>query len=260
MKRLLHIGIAVTSVYIAGCAVPETLYRADPASQNTVWYSGLEFQTQTKDSVTVSVAFENELGGQMTFYVVVGNMGSKPVLVSPGQIHYTGHYVNVTQNTDYVTMDVTFDTLRSVETVYAINPEKQLTRLDLQAAKANATYANNTGLNVAAGLMQLVGSVATVGEKKTREQRKEEHRSARRINESQMENEADYADQMSSLAAQREYWQNAALRKTTLFGGNAIGGKVRFYVMPSIGKLHMVVPVGSNEFEFEFSQSPIPPQ
>lgn len=260
MKRLLYLGIAVTSVYLAGCAVPETLYRADPVSKNTVWYSGLAFQTQTKDSVTVSVAFENELEGQLTFYVVVGNMGSRPVLVSPEEFHFTGNFVNILTVTDYNTMDVSSDTVSDLETVYAINPETELTKLDQEAAQANATYTNNSGINVAAGLLQLVGSVATIGQSKTREQRREEHRSARQIHESQEENEADYAGQMSSLAAQRNYWQNAALRKTTLFPDNAIGGKVRFNVVKGNGQLNMVVPIDSSNFRFEFSQKPIPPQ
>lgn len=260
MRRLLLVGVAVISIYLAGCVAPETLYRADPISQNTVWYSGLEFQTQTKDSVTASVAFENELQGQMTFYVVVGNMGSKPVLVSPEGFRYTGDFVSLVTGINYHTMEMYFDTLSETDTVYAINPERELTKLDQAAAQANATYTNNTGLNAAAGLLQLVGSVATIGEKKTREEQKAEDRSARQIRESQMENEENYAGQMSSLAAQREYWQNAALRKTTLFQGSAVGGKVRFNVVRSGGTLNMVIPVDSSAFEFKFIQTPVPPQ
>lgn len=254
MNRLLFVGVVLVTSYLAGCATPEILYRADPVPENTVWYSGLEFQTETKDSVTVSIAFENEFGGEMTFYTVVGNMGSRPILVSPEAIYCTGNYRDIRETTDFVTMDVTHDTLNDTQTVYAMDPEEELGRLDQEAAVEQARYINNTGLNAAAGLMQLIGNVATIGQKKSKEERHRERRSTRDLLESQRENEEEYFGNMSSLSAQRSYWRDAALRKTTLFQDNAIGGKVRFHVIPMYGRLSITVPIESESFQFQFSQ------
>lgn len=261
MKHLLlTIGPICIAVLFGGCAGPEMLFHASPVSGNTVWYSGREFVTETKDSVTVSVAFENELDGTMTFYVVVGNLGSRTLLVAPEKIYCEASYERLKTVTNYGTMDVSFDTLSRTDTIQAIDPEKELQGIDRQVAQANATYANNTGINVAAGLLQLVGDVATIGQKKTREELHREDRTGRSIAESQTNNNIDYSIQSSSLADQRGYWENAALRKTTLFQDNAIGGRVSIPVDQEARMLKLVVPIGSTTFTFEFKQRPLPLQ
>ncbi len=231
MRRLLlNAGIAVIAATFAACAGPEILFNTSPVSSNTVWYSGREFVTETEDSVTVSVAFENELEGVMTYYVVVGNLGSIPILVAPENIYYEGTYQEITQVSDFWTANISFDTLNGNDTMYAINPETALQGIDQQVAQANATYANQTGLNAATGLLQLVGDVTTIGQKKTKEELHREDEARRNLAESQASNNINYSLQSASLGDQRAYWENAALRKTTLFQDNAIGGRVRIPV------------------------------
>jgi hypothetical protein len=253
-------GTFVLAVLISGCAEPEMLYHATPVSDDTVWYSGREFVTQTKDSVTVSVAFENEFNGVLTFYVVVGNNGSQAVLVSPENINCAGSYHDVRAIYNSRTDVTRYDTVSSADTLYALDPETQLQGIDRQMAQANATYSNQTGLNVAAGLLQIVGDVATIGQQKSREEIHREDESRRSIQESQESNNVNYSLQSASLADQRAYWESVALRKTTLFQYNAIGGKVRIPAVSMAGVLNLFIPVGPNVFTFEFSQKPLSPQ
>lgn len=261
MKHLLlYAGTIILAGLFGGCAEPEMLYHANPVSENTVWYSGREFVTQTEDSITVSVAFENELDGAMTFYVVVGNYGSQCVLIAPENIYCEGSARYVKEVTDFETMAVSSDTVSETDTVYALNPETELQGIDKQAAQATATYANNTGLNVAAGLLQLVGNVATIGQNKTREELHREDRARREVAESQNNNNLNYSLQSASLADQRAYWEGAALRKTTLFQDNAIGGKVRVPVDQHARTLKLIVPIAGTTFSFEFNQRPLPLQ
>ncbi len=257
---LFYAGTIILAGLFGGCAEPEMLYHATPVSQNSIWYSGREFVTQNEDSITVSVAFENDLDGAMTFYVVVGNYGSQSVLVAPEKIYCEGSYRYVSDVTDFETMAVRTDTVTGTDTVYALNPETELQGIDQQSARATATYANNTGLNVAAGLLQLVGDVATIGQSKTREELHREDRARRDVAESQANNNLNYSLQSASLADQRAYWESAALRKTTLFQDNAIGGKVRVPVDQHARTLKLIVPVGGNSFSFEFNQRPLPLQ
>ncbi len=258
MKHLLVLaGAAAISFVLGGCVEPEALYRATPVAKDTVWYSGSEFVTQTKDSVTVSVAFENELNGVMTYYVVIGNIGSAPVLVSPEQIHYDGDCYSLREVDDYNTGDIAYEPESWKDTVYALDPEKQLQGLDVQMAQANATYATNSGLSAAAGLLQIVGDVATIGQNKTREQLRQENRSSRELEKSQEENNLNYSLQSASFAAQRAYWQNAALRKTTLFSSSAVGGKVRIPLSKGTTKMYLIIPVGMSRFSFEFDVHPL---
>ncbi len=254
---ILIIGAVALAAIFGGCVEPEILYNATPVSDDTVWYSGREFVTQTKDSVTVSVAFESEFSSTLTFYVVVGNNGSRPVLIAPEAVYCAGSYRDVRTISYYRTMDARYDTISAVDTLYAINPESQLQGIDRQMAQANATYSNQTGLNVAAGLLQLVGDVATIGQKKTSEEIRHENESRRDIAESQESNNLSYSLQSASLADQRAYWESVALRKTTLFQYNAIGGKVRIPVVNMAGTLRLFVPVGPNLFSFEFEQRPL---
>jgi hypothetical protein len=143
------------------------------------------------------------------------------------------------------------------DTVYALDPERQLQGLDVQIAQANATYETNSGLNAAAGLLQIVGDVATIGQKKTREQLRQEDRSSRELEESQENNNLNYSLQSASLAEQRAYWQTAALRKTTLFSGSAVGGKVRIPFSKGTTKMYLIIPIGTSRFYFVFDVHPL---
>jgi hypothetical protein len=255
MKRALFAGgIISVAVYLTGCAEPETLYRADPVSNNTVWYSGEEYQTKTKDSLSVSVAFENEFGGAMTFYMAVGNLGSDTVLVAPEKFYFYGTYQKVRSWYDYRTGYPEYDTTKGIDTTFAIDPERQLAGIDQQAAQANATYSTNNGLNAAAALLNLVGNIATIGKNETEAQRKEERHQQHSLDESEEENQNNYASKMDQLNSQRDYWQNTTLRKTTLFPSTAIGGKVSFPVNPYMQTFKLIVPIDTMTIEFDFKQ------
>lgn len=260
MKGLIFaFGALVLGLSIESCVPPEVLYRATPVSPDTVWYSGREFVTKTSDSVTVSVAFENELQGVMTFYVAVGNMGDTPVLVAPERIYYEGKYHRMRERYSEGGL-LYMEPTDGIDTTYAIDPEKELQGIDRQTAQANATYATNSGINAAAALLQIVGDVATIGQKKSREQQHQEDRASRQLRHSQEDNELDYSQATASLAGQRAYWENAALRKTTLFPGNAVGGKLRIPVSSGMSRFNLVIPIGGSNVTFEFEQHKIQPQ
>jgi len=261
MKRsLLTTGIAILSVYLAGCTEPETLFRMEPVSNNTVWYRGEQYQSKTADSISVTIAFENEFQGTATFYIVIANMSSDTILASPENIFLTGTAMKVDQRINYVNNVASYDTSISVDTLFAVNPENQLAGLNQQAAQSNATYANDMGLDAATGLLRLVGDVATIGQKKSPEQRREEEHGERKQEAEENNEQLQYSAQMNSIDAQRDYWANAVLRKTTLFPNTAIGGKVDFPIDQNLKLFTIVVPVGSKRVEFEFKQTPLPGQ
>ncbi len=255
---LLTAGTICLTIYLTGCMVsPEMLYRADPVSNNTIWYSGEEFQTKTKDSLSVSVAFENEISGAMTFYMVVGNLGSDTVLVAPEKFYFYGPYQKVITTQDLRLGYTTRDTTSGIDTTLAIDPESQLAGINQQVAQANATYSTNNNLNAAAALLNLVGDVVTIGKDKTPEQHKDEKHQQHSLEKSEAENQADYESSMNQLSSQRDYWQNATLRKTTLFPNTAIGGKVCFRVNPYVQTFKMIIPIDTTTIEFDFKQKPV---
>ncbi len=257
-KGLLIIGTALIAVQMSGCMVEtETLYRADPVSTNTVWQSGEEFQTKTKDSLTVSIAFENELGGALTFYMVVGNLGPDTVLAAPERFYFYGPYQKVSGRWIYQLGITEYDTSRGIDTTYAINPESQLAAINSQVTQANATYSTNNTLNAAAALLNLVGDVATIGKNKTEEQQRNEEHQQRSVEKSETENQINYESRINQLNNERDYWQSATLRKTTLFPNTAIGGKVCFPVNPYAQAFKLIVPIDTTTIEFDFKQSPI---
>lgn len=262
MKYMLLIA-GVAAIAVGGCVEPELLFQATPVSNKTVWYNGSQYVSQTQDSITVSVAFLNQLESAMTFYVVVGNEGSKSVIVDPGKVFYEGEWVQLKDVTNYSDVSelgavtAKFDTLSGSDTVFAYDPETELQGIDKQVVQANATYANETSMNVAAGLLQVVGDLATVGKQKSAEELHREKEQTRSLAETQANNNLTYSLQSATLAQQRAYWENAALRKTTLFQGNAIGGRVRVRVDDRARTLKLFVPVGEHNFMFEFTQMPL---
>jgi len=254
---LLTLGTVGMVVYLTGCMPQTLLYQAEPVSNHTVWYSGEQFQTETKDSLTVSVAFENELGGTMTFYIVVGNDGGDTVLAAPEQCYYYGTYLTAWYKSNAVEDYATLDSANVVDTIRAINPEGELLSIDEQMLQANATYATNAGINAAGRILQIVGDVATIGKNKTEEQQKDEQHLNHSLNKSEAENAASYNSTVSQLSNERDYWQNATLRKTTLFPNTAIAGKVCFPVDKNLQSFKLVVPIDTTIFEFDFKQTPV---
>ncbi len=237
--------------------MPEVLSRADPVSENTVWYSGEEYQTKTEDSVSVSVAFENEINGTMTFYMVVGNSGTDTILVAPEQFYMYGPYQKVREVWNHRLNYTIYDTTKGIDTVTAIDPKSRLAGINSQMAQANATYATNSGYNAAAALLNLVGDVATIGQQKTEEQRREERDRDHSLKESVEQNQVNYQSAVDRLNSERDYWQNATLRKTTLFPSTAVGGRVCFPVDLGLRLFKLMVPIGPTIIEFDFKQKPI---
>ncbi|HEY9166831.1 MAG TPA: hypothetical protein VIS48_11775 [Candidatus Kryptonia bacterium] len=251
MKRACVVAI-LGLVSFAGCVEPERLFRDEPLADSTTWYSGKQFQAATSDSITVSVAFENEIQRTVTFYMVVGNESSRNFLVAPEKFYYTG----------LAQVDDPFsgEELERLDTVYALDPESQLMSINKQVAQANATYATQSGLNAASALLQLVGDVATIGQNKTDEQQQNEEDLRRSRAESQMQNEADYDSKLNTLSDQRDFWANATLRKTTLFPNTAVGGRISFPVDMDLTKMTLVVPIDTTTIRFNFKQVPLPGQ
>jgi len=99
--------------------------------------------------------------------------------------------------------------------------------------------------------------VATIGQNKTPEQRKAEAQQNRQLQSSEAQNQTDYDSQIQNLSNQKDYWENATLRKTTLFPNNAIAGKVIFPLDTSMTTFTLVFPVDTTSIEFGFKQSPV---
>lgn len=262
----LSAGAIAFALFVGGCAEPEMLFDFTPVARHGVWYSGNEYVSETKDSVTVSTAFINEIEGTITFYVVVGNGRSEAVLVNPGQIHYEAGYMKLKLKTKYVLTgdieaeEVSYDTLRGIDTVYGYSPRSELQGINVQMARANATYANNNMLNMTGALLQVVGDVATIGHKETKEQRRQERENRRSLERSEATNNLSYSLESQSLAGQRSYWENVALRRTTLFSGNTVGGQVRMRVDDRATVIKLEIPVGGTNYVFRFRQKPLPGQ
>lgn len=254
------ISAAALSVFLIGCEA-ETLYRADPVASKTVWTSGEEFQTKVKDSLTASIAFEDEIGGTMTFYMVVGNDGADTVLIAPENVYFYGMYERaVGAHYDPSITRYVYDSLKTMDTTFAIDPERQLAGINHQVAQANAIYSTNNGLNAAAALLNLVSNVATIGKNKTDEQQRKEEQQQRSVERSEVRNQANYESNVNQLSADKDYWQNATLRKTTLFPNTAVGGKICFPVDPKLQSFKIIVPIDTTVIEFDFKQSPLSSQ
>ncbi len=253
---LLSLGTVAMFMYLSGCAPQAFVYRVDPISSDTVWKSGEEFQTATKDSLSVSVAFEEELGGNMTFYLVVGNMGADTMLVVPEELYYCGtHPQYVWKNPSAEESFIGSDSPNISDTIHAVNPEGQILSIDRQMEQANAAYAANEGVNSAARIMQVVGDVAAIAKDKNETNVRQEDRANQSLNKSEAENEANYNATMKQLSDEKDYWQNATLRKTTLFPNTAVAGKVSFPLDRNLQSLKFIVPIDTTIFEFDFKQT-----
>ncbi len=226
--------IFVSPFLLPSCYTAPPAYQLDPISENNIWLSGKEFSQISGDDINVAAAFARSDGRHLIFDIEIANHSAKPILLDPEQFHYLPR--------------MSLNGPASKNRIHALDPERELRKIENQLSNENAAYATVTAIDFAVTVLDLVALIAA-----PKHALSYENRLAQEINRS--ENERRHYLRISDLSARQNEWEISALRKTTLYPGEQIQGRVYFPITKNAQYLELVVPFGTGSIQLFFKQS-----
>jgi hypothetical protein len=170
MRQNLFCWLTLAVSFIFASCAPAPVLRLNPLASETKWIYGKEFARSATDDVEIAIAFESMDEAAIIFDVEITNLSGQPVLISPERFYY----LSLASPQDTVSLAAA-----SRQTSYAIDPEIKILDLDKKISRENASYATAAGIDAVGGLLDLVVSIATIGEEKTEREIKEEEQRRR---------------------------------------------------------------------------------
>lgn len=215
---------------VAGCRPPEPNPGLIPASP-VRWEAGRGWMTQTADGVTASVAFLEAGPGAYLFEVALDQTAGDPVTLSPETIQF-----------------VVEDPEGCLPTP-AEDPEAHLAGLRRAEALELQSQAQVAGLSLVGDFLDLASLARPLPP--AERARRDAARSRRQADEARA---AETSQRLRErLASDRQHWERAALRRTTLAPGGHLQGKVVVRrLLPHARRVSLQLPVGPRRFVFAF--------
>lgn len=242
MRLIKHIGFFLLLIFGLNACAPRPVFRLQSLGDQSTWYQGTEYIHSTADSVTVTVAYIRHTREKVIFDVEVSNYSDEIARVDPVYFTYQA-FKSRTAN-------------RSFVSGRAINPESKLLQIDMEISDEEADQ--KTMLVFAA-----IGATAIVAEEIADNDEEEEDDYNDEVNEAAathaliagtaagIEN-SEY--EVGSLRYKRERWTNETLRKTDLFPGEYINGKVYFPIAEDAKLFQIKIKTGNTIHTFRFRQ------
>ena len=232
--------LAVTSTIILSCATPAPISKLDATSENAFfWQNGRQVLVQNEDSIFVELAYQQRAGELFVFDITIANESSEDILIDPSQFLY----IPITKAGD------------SLGTVHAENPEKRILEQDIQVSKLTAQRTNEL-ISAAfwATLEVTAGVAAAIEGEPIYDEHDDDYIYYHRSNMAEIEFE-----EWDALE-QKDYWENQAIRKTTLFPGHFITGQILMKRERKSDTLWILIPIQNYTFEFFYNHQLIEAQ
>jgi hypothetical protein len=100
----------------------------------------------------------------------------------------------------------------------------------------------------------LVSDIASIGQTKTNEEQHRRRYQMEKSDEEYARREYDHQQRINNLNNEKYFWQNIALRKTTLYPKQSVSGKVLFYHQPKAKYLLLKFSIASSNIKMWFKQ------
>ena len=194
------------------------------------------------DSFTVFSVFERSEGDQLVFDIEIFNQSEHAVLVDPVQFFYVPYALSGEE-------------LKTSHACSAIDPELKLIGIEQSINKAVADEANQRSWDVAmlaTGVALTVASVAIGSEYSYFNS--PDNVCIEDVISSDYGSSVSPKYDMNLNENKYQYWANEVLRKTTLFNGKSVRGKVYFPMHKTASKYIFHVPLGQSEVAIEYYQ------
>lgn len=231
MRHLLFLFPALAVLSIS-CVVPAPISQVSPSDETEfIWTNGRGVITQYKDSISVEVSYYEKQEGLFIFDVTIANQRNKPIIIDPQQFSY----LPVSKKGD------------TLNVVTAINPEYKILEQQKIISKLDAQRKREANQALIFGSLELVGELAD--KDNSQEEYVDDYPNAfDRYNHEVAK--IDY--KTLNTVDRKTFWENQALRKTTLFSDYYTSGQVFLRQKKEIKKIGLLFTLENTMFEFWF--------
>jgi hypothetical protein len=242
------------SLFLSGCFTPREVIRIAPGqSENVFWYQGQAIAEAQMNNITTRAAYSHANRDYLIFDVEVFNDSDRPCLISPENLSLT--------------------TQQNVR-IPAVDPETELFSLEMEASRREA---NAKKMAVAGGVVlataAVVAAVSSDGDNAISNDFGDNYdlvdasldlaEGATMVawainfhNDPVLSVSPDVLPEAGSVA----FWQDVALRRTTIMPNSNIRGLVAFpRTATTTGNLILDIPLQCAHFSFNFTQKTFQP-
>ena len=223
------------------CATPQFVSRLEPLDQTDRWMHGRQLIELPEDrGILVDLVFQKSTPEYLIFDINIQNRSQETVLVNPLDFSLEA------LNADRIPINAPL--------MVAYNPEVVLLDIDMQESREIAHGQNSATLELISVALDAASDIASIGSEEDPAEREQElaDRDARRV-DYEIE-QADREYRIGSLADQRDYWEHATLRKTSLDPGYRLGGSLFFPRYDEASFFHFRGLVEGRDFQVVFQQ------
>jgi len=239
-RRRLAPAVGIILLLVLSCAVtPKTVYRLEPASDDTVWLQGQAYTHRSDGNIAVVASYDGSFRDGLIFDVEITNLTDMEMMIEPQYSYY------------YPVSSL--DQEISERPYFAIDPETEILETDISISRQEAAHKSAMRTDSTLLLLDLFVDIATIGTEKSDEERIEEdlediEREERIQRETQRH---EYRHQ--SLNELRAMWTFDALRKTTLGPSQTIQGQLHFPAAYATDYIQLHVVAGEYSVSIPFS-------
>ncbi len=222
--------IILTTVLLGGCVAPEVL-KVVPVNEDVKWRYGNQLVSKETEGVTCELTFLRTTPDYFIYQVNVVNNSNKSLLVAPGLFYM----IPASEGNN------TFGVIK------AIDPESHLLSLDKREARVKR---NGPGIVLlsAAGLA-LGASIANADN----ESGTLFAEAADGLAQGFVAHTYNRQYELADIKNERDFWENKALRKTTLEPTYKVDGLVLFPRCNHCREMKLYIPLDELTFNFDYN-------
>ncbi len=214
------------------CVAPAPISQVTPSEETDfIWSNGREVLTQLKDSISVELSYYDKQEELFIYDVTITNLKEKTITVDPTQFYY----LPVSEKED------------TLQPVKAVNPEYKILEQQKRISKLDAKRKRELNQVFIFGSLELAAELTD-----NEEGDSENYPSSFEIYDREIA-EIDY--KTLNTMERKNYWENQALRKTTLFSEYYTSGQIFLRYKTDINKIGVFFTFEGTVFEFWFNHS-----
>ena len=223
-------------LFLVSCYVPShRVYNFETNRLDKIWLNGKELIKLNEGNIEIIVSFDQTRLGIVSFDLVIANNSDKRILIEPEKFYC-----------------LTIDRVKTEEKVYALDPEKRINKIDRKIEKLYAANSSANRTELLFSLFEIADTIYGKNESEEEKKQTEEDAELRKNNfEEQQKNNIYKINQFNN---KRNLLGKQALRKTTLFPGQKMSGKLYFLLANDIRDLTLYFPIDNHTLELKYER------
>lgn len=220
---------------LTGCA--PSLFELASIEENYEYYQGRQIISKEDSNAVVFLNFEEQRDTYFLLYVEAVNKTAQPYNLNPTGIYMEILEPAVGENIEH-------------RRFYALDPERQIERLDEDMKDLETSHAVAQGLHGLFAVFEVVSDIAA-------DDGEEAVYDAAKWGTVIHAEEIDHEIETGQLENAKYYWQNEVLRKTTLYKDERFGGIIYVPFDKNAELVEIIIPFGTEDYRFLFEQREI---